>query len=334
MCRRHLEESTMRVIHSSLVNPRAGLAAAALVAIQVLAGTSVVAAGAGDEPRVIPGPKRTVAVSRFASKSDFDFEYGLTDVGGGLADLLTSALVESGLFIVVERETLTDVLDEQKLGESGLVAADGAARVGNLVGASLLIKGAVTEFNESAAGNGFGIGFAGFGVGVKSRKATVGLDIQVISTATGQVIATYPVRESLTSRSVGLDVAASGVDSGFSQFEQTALGQAARRAMTEAVRRFADAAASQPWTGQVVAFDAGEVVINAGASSGIRVGDAFTLERPGPVFTDPATGRVLGQRTRRIGRALVSAVDGELAFADFLPAAAAVPMRGDLVVVE
>jgi len=306
--------------------------------VGLLASVPVAAAGSdeesNDERVTIPGPKRTVAVSRFVAKSDFEFQYGLTDVGGGLSDLLTSALVRSGQFIVVERQNLADVLDEQKLGESGLVAAEGATRAGNLLGASLLIKGAVTEFNESAGGGGFGIGFAGIGVGVKTRRATVGLDIQVVDAATGRVLASFPVRESISSRSFGVDVSRDGVDTGYSNFLQTAIGQAATKAVDRAIAQFADAAANWPWTGQVVAFDAGDVVINAGMTSGLEVGDTFVLERRGRTFTDPSTGLVLGQRTQRIGRAIVSAVEGEIAFADFVPHAGAVPMRGDLVVSE
>lgn len=299
-------------------------------------------AGPGDKPsiavlenqvRTIPGPKRTVAVSRFASNSDLNFKYGLADVGGGLSDLLTSALVESGQFIVVERETLSDVLSEQKLTASGLVNQEGAATPGSLIGASLLIKGAVTEFNEAAGGGGFGIGVAGVGVGLKSRKATVGLDIQVIDATTGQVLASYPVRENITSKSVGVDATKLGVNTGFSQFLQTAIGTAARKAITTAVQRFADAAASRPWTGRVVAFEQGEVVINAGSTSGIRAGDSFVVERASKVFTNPSTGRVLGQRKVQVGRVVVSEVDDEIAFGVFQALSAATPSRGDLIVV-
>ena len=313
-----------------------------LVALGLTAGMPVTAAAGPvtEQPaavlagpiRTIPGPKRTVAVSRFASNTDFDLHYGLSDIGGGLADLLSSALVESGQFIVVERPTLSDVLSEQQLAGSGLVAQEGAARAGNLIGAGLLVKGAVTEFSVVAGGGGFGVGVAGFGLGVKNQKASIGLDIQVIDSTTGQVISSFPVRESVSSRSLGIDVSKLGVSSGYSQFFATPLGHAARKAITKAVERFAEEAARQAWTGRVVAFDGGEVVINAGANSGIRVGDSFGVERASQVFTDPATGRVLGQRKLRLGRVVVSAVDGDVAFGRFEPAHAAAPVRGDLIV--
>ncbi len=311
----------------------------------VLAGPAAGTLSADDTPRPsvhvlktpvrsIPGPKRTVAVSRFASKSDFNLHYGLTDVGGGLSAMLTAALVESGQFVVVERETLSDVLAEQSLIASGLVKEEGAAAPGALLGASLLVKGAVTEFSEAAGGGGFGIGLAGVGVGIKSRLATVGLDIQIIDTTTSQVVATYKVIEKVSAKVLGVDVARAGLDTGFTKFFETPIGQAARKAITAAVERLALEAASRPWTGQVVAFDSGEVVINAGQTSGIRVGDTFELQRASAAFTDPATGRVLGRRKMRLGRLIITAVEEDLAFATYQPVTDASPKRGDLVVVQ
>jgi len=286
------------------------------------------------EVRTLAGPKRTVAVARFASKSDFDFQYGLADVGGGLSALLKAALIESDQFVVVERETLGDVLSEQKLTTSGLVNPEGAALPGQLLGASLLINGAVTEFNESAGGRGFGIGGFGVGLGLKSRKATVGMSIQIVSAHTGQILADYSVREEISSKSVGIDVTKAGINTGYSQFMTTSIGQAARRAITAAVQRFADEVASRPWSGQVVAFDQGEVIINAGSASGIRTGDTFGVERNAQVFTDPGTGRVLGYRTLDMGNVVIDYVDNELAFGTFQPAMNIAPSRGDLVVVR
>jgi curli biogenesis system outer membrane secretion channel CsgG len=280
------------------------------------------------------GPKRTIAVARFVTKSDFDARHGLADVGGGLTDLVTSALVLSNQFIVVERATLGDVLFEQKIAESGLVAAEGAAQSGQLLGASLLVKGAVTEFSAASGGGGFGIGFSGIGVGLNGQKATVGLDLQLIDSTTGQVLSSHPVRETVTSRSIGVDLSKFGLSSGYSKFLQTPVGTAAAKAITTAVQQITASAARQPWTGRVVGIDEGQVVINAGQTSGIRIGDVFGLVRPGPMFTDPATGRVLGSRKVALGRVIVNSVDREIAFASFQPLSAAAPVRGDLVVLQ
>ena len=63
----------------------------------------------------VTGPKRTVAVGKFDSIGAFNNKYGNWDIGGGLAAMMTTALVESGRFIVVERAQLQQVLAEQEM---------------------------------------------------------------------------------------------------------------------------------------------------------------------------------------------------------------------------
>jgi curli biogenesis system outer membrane secretion channel CsgG len=178
------------------------------------------------------------------------------------------------------------------------------------------------------------VGVAGIGVGLNTRKATVGMQIQVIDATTSQILASYAVRESISAKSVGVSVARSGVNTGYNQFFSTPIGLASRKAITKAVQRFADEAAQRPWTGRVVSVNQTEVVINAGAAAGIRVGDTFSVERGAQTFTDPATGRVLGQRKVSVGSLVISTVDDEVAFGRFQFPGAAEPVRGDLVIVR
>ena len=64
---------------------------------------------------VIPGPKRTIAVGKFDAIGAFTQKYGDWDIGGGLAAMLTSALVKSDRFVVIERAELSQILSEQEL---------------------------------------------------------------------------------------------------------------------------------------------------------------------------------------------------------------------------
>ena len=57
--------------------------------------------------------------------------------------MLTTALVKAGKFNVIERQELDKVLDEQKLGASGLVIAESAPKVGKLLGVELLVIGSI-----------------------------------------------------------------------------------------------------------------------------------------------------------------------------------------------
>jgi curli biogenesis system outer membrane secretion channel CsgG len=71
------------------------------------------------------GPKARIAVSRFTDKTGKGWWTG--QIGDGMADMLTTALFNTNRFIVLERQTLQDVLAEQDLGASGRIRQDTAA---------------------------------------------------------------------------------------------------------------------------------------------------------------------------------------------------------------
>lgn len=66
-----------------------------------------------------------------------------------VAELLTQKLLREPRFRVVERNNLDTVLREQKLGLSGAVESETAARVGKLAGARLAVLGSVTRLGRS-----------------------------------------------------------------------------------------------------------------------------------------------------------------------------------------
>lgn len=80
-------------------------------------GPALGAPGAGIEHGIPDptGPKKRIAVAKFDAAGAFLAQYGGWDIGGGLAAQLTTALVNSGHFIVVERAEFTLVLREQEM---------------------------------------------------------------------------------------------------------------------------------------------------------------------------------------------------------------------------
>lgn len=292
----------------------------------------------------IPGPRRTVAVMKFTARHDFLRQYGLSDVGGGLTAMLTTALVESGRFIVLERANLGDAFAEQELGASGLVTNESAARVGAVTGAQWIVTGAVTEFSAVAKGRGFSIGLGGLGgfggkrdklgVGLspQSKRGIVGVDVRVIDAATSEVVAAFHVRKDIKSKGLKVSLDYDDVSLGGNNFIKTPLGVAARAAINDVAQQFAGVVAREAWSGQVVDFTDGEIAINAGGDAGVRDGDTFRVYRVTKVLTDPATGQTIGRRTKPIGRVVIGGVESQVAFGSFEPTADGTPRRGDVVV--
>ncbi|MCZ6717941.1 MAG: hypothetical protein O6944_02150 [Gammaproteobacteria bacterium] len=285
----------------------------------------------------IPGPRRSVAVASFGATSAFLSQYGVTDVGGGVAAMLTTALIESGQFVVVERARLSSVLAEQELGANGLINGDSRPSLGQLVGAQLLILGEVTTFEQTSKGRGFSIGIGlgkkkRLGLSPRSQTGVVGIDVRIVDTTTAEVISAFHVEKEAKSKAVALNFSADDLSLGNSNFHRTPLGKVAREAVNDIAQRFAQTAADQPWIGNIVDVDRGEVVINAGARSGIRTGDKFLVYRIAKVLTDPATGEVLGQRTSTIGSMMVVDVQDKIAFGSYRAIHNVIPRRGDSVV--
>ena len=149
------------------------------------------------------GPKARVAVYRFTDQSAkgggaYSSRTGWysREIGNGMADMLNDALLQSNRFIVLDRQSLQDVIMEQDLGASGRIRKDTAASIGQIEGAELLIKGAITEFEPGAAGAQAGSAFGAFGLpgaliggalgGV--QQSHVAMIIQVVDAKTSRLL--------------------------------------------------------------------------------------------------------------------------------------------------
>lgn len=286
------------------------------------------------------GPKRTIAVGKFDAIGSFVQKYGDWDIGGGLAAMLTSSLVQSERFVVVERAELTEILSEQQLKAEGLVNRETGPALGKLAGVQYLVYGAVTEFGAEDKGGGVNFGFMGggrspftLGGAHESASGNVAMDVRVIDTTTGEVVESHTVSQPIEASGFSLSGGYSGISLGGDKFEQTPLGEATRAAINDAVAKIIGTAAKKPWTGRVVDVDGYDIYINAGASSGLAIGDMFMVERVSKVLTDPTTGQVLGSKRAEVGLLKVNAIQDKLATASFVSlGAVSMPRRGDLVV--
>ena len=90
-------------------------------------------------------PKKRIAVVKFDA-GGIATPTGGVDLGSGLAAQLTTALINTGQFIVIERAELASVLREQEMSMQRLVSSDTAAQAGHLLGAQYLVRASVTEF--------------------------------------------------------------------------------------------------------------------------------------------------------------------------------------------
>lgn len=279
------------------------------------------------------GPKKRIAVAKFDAVGSFTAQYGGWDIGGGLSAQLTTALVNSGRFIVVERADLANVLREQEMSIKKVVSKESAAQVGHVLGAQLLVHGSVTEFDQQAGGGGLHIGVAsgifGGGLGSRTTHGVVGMDIRLIDTTTGQVVQSHRAEAKISATGVSADINVRNVTFGGEDFQKTVLGQATRQAIEQAVAFIIKAMEPVPWTGLVADVSGDQVYINAGYADGLKPADIFTVSTVARELTDPATGTVLGVEEANLGQVEVVSVQDKFSIARMRQPFPA--KRGDIV---
>lgn len=262
------------------------------------------------------GPKKLIAIADFENKTNVAGQIAL---GSGMAEQLTDALIKSGHFIVLERQDVKGVLEEQNFGASGRTTTTGGARIGEMNRAQILIKGAVTEFSHQESGGGQGFTYEGVNLNFQSSTGQVAVIIYLYDTTTGQVIDSQ--RCEGKAESGGLAVAYSGSDFSFdsSSFKETPLGKATQKAIDNAVYYIVQRMARVPWQGRVVQVKGDQVYLNTGATGGIQVGDEFDVYREGEALVDPESGLNLGAELTPIGK--VQVVEVQDKFSKAVPVA-------------
>lgn len=292
---------------------------------------AVVVLALGTAPPALAQPKPRVAVTAFDNKVKTPWWDPSWKLGEGMAEMLTTELVKTGRVIVVERQALGDLAQEQALGQSGLIRRETAAPTGQVLGAQIVVRGAITEFEAQASGGGLGVRGRQFGVEAQAENAHVALDLRLIDTATGQVIASTNVSKVVPSAGAGAGVRVGSVAFGGDVFYRTPIGQATRAAIQDAVqfvlaRIPLGAAASFA----VVKVEGTTAYINAGAGANVKVGDVYTVFSRGEELTDPDTGLKLGAAERRVGLIEVTEVHEQFSIGTIRDASGAV-RRGDRV---
>jgi curli biogenesis system outer membrane secretion channel CsgG len=270
----------------------------------------------------------------------FDFDYATVqtssaavfgtnvDVGRGISDLLVRNLVKDGTYSVIERQAMSKILGEQNFSNSDRANPNSAAKIGKILGVDAIVVGSITQFgndnkNTNIGGGGgswgrFGVG----GVGHKSSKAVVVVDARLVNIDTAEIMGVATGKGESKRESTSLLGGGGGwhgwgggaVDFGSSDFQQTIIGEAVNAAVTQmAGELIADNTKLEARTvtveGVVAAVDGGQVILNIGSKSGLKVGDQLTVQRVTKEIKDPTTGAVIRRMTSPVGVIRLTDVD-------------------------
>ena len=225
-------------------------------------------------------------------------------------------------FSVIERQALELVLKEQGLSSVGAVDPQTAAKVGKILGVKYIITGGIDKFAINKTGGAIGR----LGVGGQLVQADATINLRFIDTTTA---------ERVVSVSADAEVKKGG---GF--YRGTSLSRDAEWGLaSEVIEKAAKDVVEKltvPTTlarigpgsgpasgleGRIAKVDGNRAWVNLGSSSGVKVGDKFSVFDVGDAIIDPDTGQSLGSSEKETGAGAVTEVAERFAVITFTGAA-------------
>lgn len=285
--------------------------------LAVLASAGILAGcAAAPEVKAPPpaGPKLRVAVAKFENKTT----YGAR-LGTAASDILVTELARTERFILIERAELDRLLTEQKLGLTGAVDPATAAQMGKILGAAAMIVGSVSQFGVKTEGSDLLI------TASKRQIAEATVDARIIDVETARILhAETGSGEARTTSGTFLGLGSSA------SYDEALEGKALRAAITGLAEGIVAQLAEIPWRCHVADVEGGDIYLDAGARSGLQIGQLLEVARLGAEIKSPDTGVVIGRREKSLGTAKVVkyfAQDGAIAQ---MQGSGAAPARGDV----
>lgn len=307
---------------------------------------------------IAPGSSAPAEVSGVVAKKRVivdEFEYGTVrnavqamfgtdqDVGKGIRSRLITRLSSSGKVTIVERAKLNEILREQDFGASGRVQKSTGAALGKIKGADAILTGNIVVFGrddrserKGAAGGGVGAFFGGLMKWKKNSKAVVAIDYRLVDAETSEVIDTGEARGESKRESGGwaglLVIAGAGgaaaKDVQSSNFDETIIGEATVDCVNNLADIIIQKAANLPVKkieieSRVADVNGSTLVIAAGSSDGVQVGDRFKVGRIVREVRDPVTREILDVITEDVGELVVTTVREKISTGTFTGTTAA-----------
>lgn len=255
--------------------------------------------------------KKVVAVANFKMEN---VQWG-SDVAVNMGDMLVDKLVQSGKFIVVERDrdnpydmTLSKFAEKEQAAKQAGISRGKGADAGKAAAAQALFVGSVVGAGEGSsfgglggAGGAGGVGLGGMGIG--SNK--VAIIVRWYDTTTLQIKGSKEC--SKTQASIGLFGGGYGGGAGGlgGINLRSTLHKTFSRAIDQCVDWIVNTMEKVPWEGKVIKAGK-EVYINAGSEAGVAVGDSFGVYKAGEALVDPDSGLELGVEENLIGQVQVT----------------------------
>ncbi len=165
-----------------------------------------------EEMQILPEPNEPVVVAVYKFR-DQTGQYKPSDIGAnwstavtqGATSILLESLEESGWFIPIEREGLSNLLNERKIIRSSRANYSGQDPDENqllppLLFAGIILEGGIISYESNVLTGGAGLRYFGAGASGQYREDRVSIYLRAISTSNGRILKTIHTSKTILSQ--------------------------------------------------------------------------------------------------------------------------------------
>lgn len=238
--------------------------------------------------------KRKVAIGRFSNETQYAkglfYDKENDPMGKQALDILSTRLAASGKFILLERNDISQLLDEANSTENGF----------QKIGADYMIIGSITQYGRKNLGD------AKVFSTTKTQIVEAAVSIRLVDVSTGLIIYSDEAKgdaELKTKTTMGIG--------GRADFDATLSDKAISAAISKLVENIINKCTNKPWRSYFLTYDSDAVIVSGGASQGISVGDVFAVKLKGKTVKNPQTGINIELHGKQVGKVEVLSVAGD-----------------------
>lgn len=202
------------------------------------------------------GQRANMAVLRFTDATGGRASGGWysRNAGDAMARKLTSSLLATKKFRMVQRKNMSDLMNEINFGASGAVTAGSASKFGRMAGARLIVTASITDFEQSGGARG--------GAGAKKKKGFAGLmgaasrtymavNLEVVDVQTSEIVASEQIDATVRDVDFGALLgsgSSSGAAAGVAGWDNEPKGKALQKVINSAVSFLEDSVPQKYFT--------------------------------------------------------------------------------------
>jgi len=231
------------------------------------------------------GLKRKVAIARFSNETKYGQSFFIDKnsdrIGKQALDILSSKLIETEKFILLERADLDKIKKE--------LTMDNYEPLKNM--ADYLIIGSITEFGRKTQGD------VGIFHRTKRQTAVAKVHIRLVDVRSGQIL--------YSEEGAGEAFSETGTHfGGGSQagYDSSINDKALDAAITNLASNIIENLLDRPWRSYILGFDNGQIIMAGGKLQNIKVGDVFKVMKEGRQVKNPQTNMKITLPSSQVGK--------------------------------